>query len=166
VPAPLSSIDQSAEPLDVSPALHPGVRYGLAIFALALTAVFGVAAWLHPYDQEGWPLLTETHLQLGLPPCTFRLLTGVPCPSCGMTTSFALLMHGDFAASIRANWSGTLLAGVCLCLIPWSLLCACRGRLYVIVSLERALTRMVIVLLSIVLLRWFIVLALNRYDSY
>jgi Protein of unknown function (DUF2752) len=166
VPPPLSSTDESAEPLDAIPAVHPGVRHGLAIFALVLMAVLGVAAWLHPYDQEGRPLLMETHVQLGLPPCTFRLLTGLPCPSCGMTTSFALLVRGDLAASLRANWAGTLLAVVCMLLIPWSLFCAYRGRLYFIASIERALTTMVIAFLSIVLLRWFIVLALIRYGPH
>ncbi|MGE0130055.1 MAG: DUF2752 domain-containing protein [Blastocatellales bacterium] len=30
-----------------------------------------------------------THEQLGLPPCAFLHFTGIPCPSCGLTTSFA-----------------------------------------------------------------------------
>ena len=30
-----------------------------------------------------------------MPPCNFVLMTGKPCPSCGMTTSFALLVRGD-----------------------------------------------------------------------
>jgi hypothetical protein len=31
-----------------------------------------------------------THTQLGLPPCGMMVTTGYPCPSCGMTTAFAL----------------------------------------------------------------------------
>ena len=38
-----------------------------------------------------------------MPPCAFRLLSGVPCPFCGMTTGFAQMAHGNFAAAWRAN---------------------------------------------------------------
>ena len=48
-----------------------------------------------------------THTQLGMPPCNFVVMTGKPCPACGMTTSFALLVRGDVGASLRANWAGT-----------------------------------------------------------
>ena len=51
-----------------------------------------------------------THTQLGMPPCNFVVMTGKPCPACGMTTSFALLVRGDVRASLRANWAGTLIA--------------------------------------------------------
>ena len=54
-----------------------------------------------------------------MPPCNFKTWTGKPCPSCGMTTSFALLIRGDVANSLRANWVGTLLAGFCMVLIPY-----------------------------------------------
>jgi hypothetical protein len=165
VPTPLSNNADGVEPLEAAPVLHPALRHGLASFALVLVGVLAVAAWLHPYDDEGRPLLMETHLQLGLPPCTFRLLTGMPCPSCGMTTSFALLMHGDIAASLRANAVGTVLAIIAMLLIPWSLLCACKNRLYGIVSIEKTLTIWVIILMSITLLRWLIVMGLNRYGG-
>ena len=65
---------------------------------------------LNPYDADGTPRTMATHTQLGMPPCNFVILTGKPCPSCGMTTSFALLVRGDVVASLRANWAGTLLA--------------------------------------------------------
>jgi hypothetical protein len=161
VPAPLSTTEDRAEPMEVVAVLDPRVRLGLAGFALGLMTVLGVAAWLSPFDEEGRPLRMETHLQLGLPPCTFRLVTGMPCPSCGMTTSFALLMHGALADSLRANAVGTLLAVGCVLLIPWSLACAYKGRRYGIVSIEKTVLILVIVFVTLALLRWLVVLALG-----
>ena len=48
-----------------------------------------VAARLDP-DPSGF----GTHRQLGLGGCTLYSLTGVLCPTCGMTTTFALAIHG------------------------------------------------------------------------
>jgi len=135
------------------------VRGALAGMALGLVAVFGVALHLDPY-QNGQPRMMETHMQLGLPPCNFKLLTGLPCPSCGMTTSFALLVRGDWWNSLRANAVGTLLALFCLAFIPWSLYCAVRGRSLFVVSMERATTWTVIIFLALLLVRWAIVLGL------
>lgn len=56
-----------------------------------------------------------THQQLGLPPCSMRVLFGIPCPSCGMTTSWALFSRGEFATSFSVNPAGFLLA--CLTVI-------------------------------------------------
>jgi hypothetical protein len=160
----LSSIEDYAEPVDAIAVMHPWMRRGLAMVALASMTILGVAAWLHPYDEEGRPLLMETHRQLGLPPCTFKLVTGMPCPSCGMTTSFALMMHGDLLASMRANAVGTILTVLCMLAIPWSLLCACKGRLFGIVSLEKTLIILVITVVSLTLLRWFVVIGLSWHD--
>jgi hypothetical protein len=137
------------------------VRGTLLGLALGLVAVFAIAVWLDPYDTQGQPRRMETHRQLGLPPCTFYMVTGLPCPSCGMTTSFALLLHGDVVNSLRANAVGTLLALFWLALIPWSLVSVLRRRLLFISSLEQALTRVILVFLGLLLLRWMIVLALT-----
>ena len=99
-----------------------------------------------------------THRQLGLPPCTFADVTGVPCPSCGMTTSFALLVRGDVANSLRANWVGTLLATFCLLFIPWAAVSVVRGRALFVGSLERALVAVIMTLLTLLFLRWGLVL--------
>lgn len=50
-----------------------------------------------------------THQQLGLPPCSSRLLWNMRCPACGMTTSWAHLVRGEFVQSVRANPGGMLL---------------------------------------------------------
>lgn len=164
VPAPLPQPphDNEAVPtvgLAAPPPLTHWVRRGLALIALGWAAVFGVAVWLRPYDAMGQPLRSETHRQLGLPPCNFKLLTGHPCPSCGMTTSFALLMHGDVKNSLAANWVGTGLALFGLLLVPWCLIGAVRGRYLFIRSGERALTVVIVVYLVLAVLRWGIVVA-------
>jgi Protein of unknown function (DUF2752) len=160
VPAPLFSTKQVEEPADVVPVLSGWVRGTLLALALGLMAVFAIAAWLKPYDEDGRPLRMGTHLQIGLPPCTFQQMTGVPCPSCGMTTSFALLIHGDVVNSLRANAVGTLLALFCLAFIPWSLACALCRRPFFITAFDWALTWVVVVFMVLLLLRWVIVLGL------
>jgi hypothetical protein len=141
------------------PVLRNWVRLGLAAIAGGLVLVFWVALRLRPYDKKGVPLRLETHRQLGLPPCTFYEVTGKPCPACGMTTSFSLLMHGDVVGSLRANSVGTLLALFCLAYIPWAALSVARGRALFVRALDRALMLVVITLLVLLMLRWGVVLA-------
>ena len=43
------------------------------------------------------------HFQLPLPSCPLRELTGVSCPLCGSTRTFAALARLDFAAALRLN---------------------------------------------------------------
>jgi hypothetical protein len=47
---------------------------------------------------------------LGLP-CPLRTLTGIPCPTCGMTTAATSLASGDVRAAMAANPFVFLLAG-------------------------------------------------------
>jgi hypothetical protein len=140
--------------------LHGWARGLLLGVALGLVGVFAIAWWLDPYGCDGSPLLMETHRQLGLPPCTFKEITGLPCPSCGMTTSFALLVRGDLGNSLRANAVGTLLAGLCLLLVPWCLASAARGRTLFVRSVEKAVTLTVLAFLGLMLLRWVLVVGL------
>lgn len=121
-------------------------------------AVFITAIRLHPYDAEGQPLRLETHRQLGLPACKFYESFQKPCPACGLTTSFALLMHGDVGASLRANFVGTLLAIFGFAAIPWCLHAFWRGRYLWIRSLEPALLVFVGTVALLLLIRWGLVL--------
>jgi|GEM_PF-627787 len=51
-----------------------------------------------------------THQQLGLPPCGFMMMTGLPCPTCGMTTAFSCAVRGQLIEAARAQVAGLVLA--------------------------------------------------------
>src|SRR5437764_11238655 len=145
VPASWTQPDAGMDrPPLVMPVLTRRVRLAVVAVVVGLVVLFAVAAWLDPYGPDGTPRAMGTHTQLGLPECNFLRLTGVPCPSCGMTTSFALLIRGDVPAAARANPVGALLAATLLGAIPWSLLSAARGRWLWVRSLEPWLLRAVI----------------------
>lgn len=74
-----------------------------------LLALLGLAAMLTP-DSSGM----GTHRQLGLAPCSMRLIFGVPCPACGMTTSWCHFGRGEWLSSWSANPAGFLLAMICV----------------------------------------------------
>jgi hypothetical protein len=130
----------------------------LLVFAAGLVAIFIIAIRIDPYDEAGQPLKMGTHTRLGMPPCEFYVMFGKPCPSCGLTTSFALLMHGDVGNSLRANAVGTVMALFALALIPWSLYISLRGRYLWVRSIERASLWVAGVFMLLLLVRWGIVL--------
>lgn len=76
---------------------------GLAL-ALPTATVLGIAAWLHPN-----PAGVGTHRQLGLEGCVVLTLTGVPCPMCGMTTTFALMADGRLLDALANQPFGVVL---------------------------------------------------------
>ena len=136
------------------------VRASLLLMALVLITVFLIAAWLRPYDAEGKPLRQETHRQLGLPACTFYEKTGIPCPSCGFTTSFAFTVRMHLWNALHANCVGTLLALFCLAFVPWGVVSAVWGRYLFIVSLEKTAINCLIVFVTLMLVRWGIIVGL------
>jgi hypothetical protein len=56
-----------------------------------------------------------SHRGLGLASCQMLDRTGVPCPSCGMTTSFTWFARGHVAASAYVQPMGMLLAAMAAC---------------------------------------------------
>ncbi len=136
------------------------VRLVLLVVGVGLAGVFVVAGFVNPYHPDGTPKRMATHMQLGMPACNFVLLAGKPCPSCGMTTSFALLVRGDVAASLAANWAGTVIALLWALTMVWALISAARGRPLGIPKGrgEVILTLVVGIVLMLMLLRWGIVL--------
>jgi hypothetical protein len=124
-------------------------RLLLVGWSLFLVAGFAVAYSVEP-DPRGF----GTHQRLGLPECSFKLIFDIPCPSCGMTTSFANFTRGRFADAARANIAGLLLAVVSLVMIPWCWAGAYRGRLWGVDQPDMALLWLLLVLAGVCLLQW------------
>lgn len=136
------------------------VRLSLLMVAVLLAGIFGIAFYLNPYDADGQPRTMGTHTQLGMPPCNFVMMTGKPCPACGMTTSFALLVRGDVMASLHANWAGSLIAVLWAATMIWALASGIAGRALFIPNGkgELCLTVTVGIVLTLMLGRWGVVL--------
>lgn len=58
---------------------------------LCVSVASAIGAWL--WLRLGYPV----------PPCTWRELIGVPCPSCGATRSVTALLAGNWAAAFLMN---------------------------------------------------------------
>jgi hypothetical protein len=72
--------------------------------------VLVLAAWVSP-DGRGM----GTHEQLGLSPCGMMVVWGLPCPTCGYTTSFSLFVRGRWLASAwnqPAGFVGAMVAAL------------------------------------------------------
>ena len=95
----------------------------LVLVGVGIIAALATARCLTP-NPNGF----GTHEQLGLAPCTFATIFGMPCPSCGMTTSWAHLTRGDLWQAARCNIGG-LVAGLTAMIVgPWALVSGIRGR--------------------------------------
>lgn len=88
-------------------------RLGWFVLGVIPLAVVVTATQLTP-APEGM----GTHQQLGLPPCGFLVVTGIPCPGCGLTTSFSHMVRGEFTGATRANPFGVMLFFVTFFTIP------------------------------------------------
>ncbi len=110
-PAPLSApaAGRAIAAARVLGAFEPAeVRRRFVAAAIAVCASGGllVVAWLLPPASRGF----GTHQALGLPACSWPARFGVPCPSCGMTTAFALASKGRIGESFTTQPMGCVLA--------------------------------------------------------
>ena len=88
-----------------SQSVAPGERILAGVVAALSAGVLGVAAWLNPS-----PAGHGTHEQLALPACDWAVGFSMPCPTCGMTTSFAWAASGDLMQATLTQPFGALLA--------------------------------------------------------
>lgn len=87
-------------------ARRPGAaRLAASLVAAGCGVIFVVAAGLTP-PEAGF----GAHTQLELAPCSYPMLLGIPCPTCGMTTAFAHFARGELLAAFHAQPAGLVIA--------------------------------------------------------
>jgi uncharacterized protein DUF2752 len=81
-----------------------------------LTVLLGAGALMNPQR----PLPVDL--------CLLKSLTGIPCPTCGLTRAICNALHGDWAASLAFHPAGILVLFSLVGWIAWSALEAWRGQ--------------------------------------
>jgi predicted anti-sigma-YlaC factor YlaD len=92
-------------PVTATRSTNSGRLISAIVFGVSASILL-VAFALTPNTKDG----VGTHTAMGLPPCGLEEATGIPCATCGMTTSFSLAVHGDLAAAFTNQPAGALLA--------------------------------------------------------
>jgi hypothetical protein len=100
----------SSVPIIYTPSVQPqkltaSGRVAALVVALSALAIVVVEVMLPPS-----PTGEGTHRQMGLQQCQFLATTGIPCPTCGMTTSFSWFVRGNWLASFYIQPMGFVLA--------------------------------------------------------
>jgi len=85
-------------------------RLASAAALCGVLGVLGLASILEP-DARGH----GTHEQLGLLPCMSVQVLGIPCPFCGMTTSFTHFAHGNPVEAFLVQPAGAFLFVLMVC---------------------------------------------------
>ncbi len=124
-------------------------RLSLIFLSCFLLTGFGLAASVKP-DPRGF----GTHLQFGLPPCSFQIMFEVSCPSCGGTTCFAHFVRGQWLTAARLNPAVFAFAIICAITIPWSLFSSWKGQLWGIDDPSLFAVWLIVALGGFALLTW------------
>lgn len=124
-------------------------RLYLVLF-LALLAGYGYLFWM-----------LSIHAQHhSFSPCLFKNVTGIACPSCGVTRSVLLLLHGNIKQATLLNPLG-LITGLLMAVMPFWLLYDMllnKSSLHLTFRKTEALLRkkqVAIPLIILILINWF-----------
>lgn len=124
-------------------------RFAWAALGLTALASLLIARALTP-DPHGH----GTHIQLGLPPCAFLAWTGLPCPLCGLTTSFAYMARGSLTSAVMSHPLGAPLFALTVFAVP-ACAAACLRATPIVGAIDRFhLQRWALSLVGIVALVW------------
>lgn len=90
---------------------------------IAASVAFGALARIQP-DPRGY----GSHEQLGMDACSWPVVYGIPCPTCGCTTAACLLVHGRIVEAFATQPFGAAVAAFGTLVGVHAVLCLLRGR--------------------------------------
>ena len=91
----------------VVPPQHQQVHLakGVGITQRAIVPVLAAISLVGLVIARAWPVQS---VDSGDPTCALRLLTGLPCPGCGMTRAWVHMAHGDVLTAFEYNLFGPI----------------------------------------------------------
>jgi Protein of unknown function (DUF2752) len=135
------------------------IKYLVLIFLAGTTLI--IARFLQPSSQG-----VGTHEQLGLPPCPFLHLTGIPCPSCGLTTSFAHAARLNFYQAFVTQPFGLIAFCLAIVCIPLSFYLIRRRVLWSDVIRARIFDSLMYAMIVLFVLSWvYKVIAMKWFSA-
>jgi len=123
---------------------------GIAIAVVA--AAVACTALLLSVDPD--PRGYDTHVQLGMAPCSWPRVYGIPCPTCGATTAACLLVHGHPLQAVATQPFGAAIAAAGLVAAAAAAWCLLRGRSALDVYVQLPRGRLLLAGIALLLGSW------------
>lgn len=131
------------------PANPRAARWWAAVVLGGCLGLLGLAAFLKPNPRG-----VGTHAQLGLPECGLMRTTGLPCPTCGMTTAFAQTVRGRWLAAFNVQPAGWALCVGVMAAGGLALSVLCTGQAWQLNWYRVTPVRLAVIVVGLLLAGW------------
>lgn len=101
--------------------LARGVGFG----EQAIMPVLALISFVGLVVARVWPVQSVVS---GDPTCLLRLMTGLPCPGCGLTRSWVHVAHGDLLTAFEYNLFGPVSMAMAAGIVVWTVVSYVRRR--------------------------------------
>lgn len=101
------------------------IARGVSLGQRAVMPILALISLVGLIIARAWPVPS---VDGGDPTCIMRIMTGLPCPGCGMTRSWVHLAHGDVLTAFEYNFFGPLAMFAAAGLVVYTVVALVRRR--------------------------------------